>query len=160
MLFRLGVSDGARDSGVAVCSWENRSRRSARMSAVGSKESLIAASSAYRVKYRKPMKLKPSIAHLGTHRSNRGGQYPSGPRCKSLSVEVIEAGSAKEDMGHQLVAVEETPADHIRSSGSGYQSGAGYNKEKSSNDEPLCTCFAEPFGDVRVMLPTAARSRG
>ena len=130
------------------------------MSAVGSKESLIAASSAYRVKYRKPTKLKQSIAHLGTHRSNHGGQYPAGIRCKSLSVEVIEAGFAKEDMGHQLVAVEETPADHIRSRGKDYQSGAAYNKEKSSKDALLCTCFAEPFGDVRVMLPTAVRSRG
>ena len=130
------------------------------MPAVGSKGSLIAASSAYRAKYRKPMKLRQNIAHLGTHRSNRGGHYPAGPRCKNLSVEVIEAGFAKEDMGHQLVAVEETPADHIRSSGSDYQSGAAYNKEKSSNDELLCTCFAEPFGDVRVMLPTAVRSRG
>ena len=35
------------------------------MSGVGSKESLIAASSAYRVKYRKPMKLKHSITKDG-----------------------------------------------------------------------------------------------
>ena len=122
------------------------------MSASSSKESLIAAASALRVKYRKLTKLKQNIANLGTHMSNRGGQYPSGLRCKGLCLSVLEAGFSKEDVNHQLVAVEETPAEHIRSRGTDYQSGASYNKDRSSKDELLCSCYDDPYCDVRVML--------
>ena len=55
-------------------------------------------------------------------------------------------------MGHQLVAVEETPAEHIRSRGTDYQSGASYNKDRSSKDELLCSCYDDPYCDVRAML--------
>ena len=49
----------------------------------------------------------------------------------------------KEEVCHQMVAVEEPPAEHIRSRGNNYKSGAAYNKENSEKDALLSTCFAE-----------------
>jgi hypothetical protein len=69
-----------------------------------------------------------------------------------LCVDVLEAGFVKEEVMHQMVVVEETPVDHIRSRGEDYISGSAYNYSASIKDELLCCCFEDPFGDVRHML--------
>ena len=51
-----------------------------------------------------------------------------------------------------MVAVEETPAQHIRSRGEGYECGSAYNLGASVKDEYLSSCFQDPYGDVRHML--------
>ena len=112
----------------------------------------VTASSAYRAKYRRKVSLKHHIATLGTHRKNRGGVYPAGLRCKALTVDALEGGFSKEDFAHLLVAVEEVPAEQLCPPPENYQSGAAYNKEQSEKDEYLCTCFAPPYGDVRLQL--------
>ena len=116
------------------------------------------AAMAWRVKYRKTdedgkvVRKKVSIDSLGVHPKNRGGVYPSGVRCKSLCVEVIEVGFIKEEVNHAVVAVEETPAAHIRSRGDDYVSGSSYNVEKCRKDELLNTCFNIPYDGVQHML--------
>ena len=81
---------------------------------------LMNAAMAWRVKYRlkdedgKTIKTHSLFQTLGCHQKNRGGLYPSGIRCKNLCVEVLEAGFVKEEVTHQLVAVEEYPVDFIK----------------------------------------------
>ena len=73
------------------------------------------AAMAWRVKYRKAgtqganVKLKQRIEHLCVRPENRGSVYPAGLRCKALCGNVVNAGFAKEEFCHQLVAVEDTP---------------------------------------------------
>ena len=88
--------------------------------------SLIVASCAYRAKYSKRgangeiCKQFVQVGSAGVNKKSRGGMYPSGLRCKSLMVEVLEAGSLKEDVNHACVAVEEPPvSDVIESRGPG-----------------------------------------
>jgi hypothetical protein len=120
--------------------------------------SLMIAAMAYRVKYRKTdeahkvIRKKVPVDSLGVHPKNRGGVYPSGVRCKSLCVEVIEVGFIKEEVNHAVVAVEETPAAHIRSRGEKYVSGSTYNVEKCRKDELLNSCFSTPYDGVQHML--------
>jgi hypothetical protein len=120
--------------------------------------SLMIAAMAWRVKYRKTdgdhkvVRTKVRIENLGVHPKNRGGVYPSGVRCKALCVEVIEVGFVKEEVNHAVVAVEETPAAHIRSRGEEYVSGSTYNVQKCTKDELLNTCFSVPYDGVQHML--------
>ena len=121
----------------------------------GCDRSLMIAAMAYRVKYRKlnsagnPQKFPVRIESAGVHRKNRGGVYPAGVRCKSLAVDVIEAGFLKEEVNHVCVAVEEAPLDEIIKSGAkDYVSASLYNAERSAKDELLCTCFQAPFNVV------------
>jgi hypothetical protein len=121
--------------------------------------SLMIAAMAWRVKYRKTdegnkvVRKRLRVENLGVHPKNRGGVYPSGVRCKSLCVEVMDVGFIKEEVNHAVVAVEETPAAHIRSRGEEYVSGSTYNVEKCMKDELLNTCFNEPVGSsVQHML--------
>lgn len=120
---------------------------------------IVVAASAFRVKYGKMRAAGGTatihrIENLSTHPANRGRVYPGGPRCKTLCVSVLQAGWSKEEFAHQLVAVEEPPADVIRSRGDQYQSGAAYNKEECAKDELLCHLYDEPYGDPRLMLLT------
>ena len=118
----------------------------------------MVAAMAWRVKYRRIdqqgdiQKLKLRLENLGVHPQNRGGVYPTGLRCKSLCVDVLKAGFLKEEVCHQMVVVEETPAQHIRSRGEGYECGSAYNLGASVKDEYLSSCFQDPYGDVRHML--------
>ena len=112
----------------------------------------VTAASAHRCKCRKPLHFKQNVAILGVHESNRGSVYPAGVRCKTLCVDVVQVGFSKEDFAHLLVAVEEVPAWQLCPPPQNYQSGAAYNKEESEKDEYLCTCFAPPYGDVRLQL--------
>ena len=90
---------------------------------------------------------------MGVHKKNRGGVYPSGIRCKSLCVEVLEAGFLKEEVNHACIVVEEAPVEEIiRSRGAGMVSASTFNAENSSKDELLSTCFQAPYDDVRHML--------
>ena len=120
-------------------------------------QSIVAAASAWRVKYDK-MRTAGSTAtihrieNMCTHPENRGRVYPGGLRCKNLCASVLQAGWAKEEFEHQLVVVEEPPADVIRSRGDQYQSGAAYNKEECAKDELLCHLYDDPYGDPRLML--------
>jgi hypothetical protein len=113
---------------------------------------------AWRVKYRKldsdgnVLRMKLPLPTLGVHPKNRGGVYAAGLRCKNLNTEVIESGFVKEEVDHQGVAVEETPFEHVKQRGSDYETGKAYNKNQSSKDELLETCFREPYDDVRHML--------
>ena len=119
---------------------------------------LVTAGMAWRVKYRKTdsegkvIRKCMKVEFLGTHPKNRGGVYPSGVRCVSLCGKVLKGGFVKEEVNHAVVAVEETPTEHIRSRGEEYESGAAYNKRKCANDELLMNCFSTPWGDVRSML--------
>ena len=116
------------------------------------------AAMAWRVNYRKldagskVVRKKVSIQSLGVHPKNRGGVYPAGVRCKSLTVDVVDNGFVKEEVNHAVIAVEETPAEHIRSRGAGYVSGLTYNREACSKDDLLSTCFRVPYDDVQKML--------
>ena len=107
----------------------------------------VAAAAAFRAKYSrkdlngKVQKVRLRIEHLGVHPKNRGGVYPSGLRCKALGTDVLDVGFNKEELANQLVVVEETPEDQIRSRGKGYISGSSHNRDQSRNDELLCTCF-------------------
>ena len=120
-----------------------------------STQGIVKAAAAWRIKYRKTgpkgevLKIRLRIDNLGVHRSNRGGVYPAGVRCKSLCVDVMEVGLLKEELQHQMVVVEDAPFDHIRSRGKDYISGSAYNIAASRKDEFLCLCFKEPFNDVR-----------
>ena len=113
---------------------------------------------AWRVKYRKldsagnVLRMRLPVHTLGCHPKNRGGVYASGLRCKGLCIEVVEAGFVKEEVDHAGVAVEETPLEDAASRGKAYVSGRAYNKEQSSKDENLQTCFQVPNDDVRHML--------
>ena len=120
---------------------------------------LMIAAMAYRVKYRKvdrdgkAMKIRVRVENMGVHWKNRGGVYPAGVRCKSLVVEVVEAGFVKEEVEHGFVAVEQAPVEEIiRSRGKGMVSAYTYNAEQSCKDELLITCFQAPYDDVRHML--------
>ena len=116
----------------------------------------VAAGMAWRVKYRlndnagKVIRIRTFVEHSGTHRGNRGGVYPGGVRCKSLALDVLDAGVVKEEMNHALVAVEETPTEHIRDRGEDYVSGATYNRKKCAEDELLITCFEPPCDAVNM----------
>ena len=121
-------------------------------------QSLITAAMAWRVKYRKTdpngsiIRVRLQVGSLDVHSKNRGGVYPGGIRCKSLCVDVLEAGFVKEEVLHGLVVVEEPPVEHIRSRGEDYVSAAAYNAAACRKDEHLITCFQVPYDDVRHML--------
>ena len=120
--------------------------------------SVVMAAMAFRVKYRKAgtgseePKLRHRIENLCVHPENRNGVYPAGSRCRSLCANVVDGGFAKEEFGHQLIAVEEAPVDTLRSRGTDWQSAAQYNKAASAKDDYLCSCFDEPYGEPRLML--------
>ena len=65
-----------------------------------------------------------------------------------MTVEVGEVGFVKEEVTHQLIAVEEYPVEYIKAQGNDYISGAEYNIQKSSEDEYLLTCFNDPYTDA------------
>ena len=55
----------------------------------------------------------------------------------------------KEEVHHQMVAVEETPAQHIRSRGETYACGLIYNIAASSTDKCLSFLLVqEPYGNL------------
>ena len=118
----------------------------------------MVAGMARRVKYRKHdndgnvLRMRLPVHTLGCHPKNRGGVYASGLRCKGLCIDVVEAGFVKEEVDHAGVAVEETPLEDAASRGQAYVSGKAHNKEQSSKDELLQTCFQVPNDDVRHML--------
>ena len=120
--------------------------------------SVMTASACWRVKYRKAtpdgemIRKKQRVESLGVHPKNRGGVYPAGVRCQSLTVDVIEAGFVKEEVNHAVVVVEETPAEHICSRGKDYVSGTKYNQTMCSKDELLISCFSVPYDDVRFLM--------
>jgi hypothetical protein len=118
--------------------------------------SLMVAAMAYRVKYRKvdsdgkTIRIHVRVDSMGVHKKNRGGVYPAGVRCKSLVVEVVQAGFLKEEVSHVCIAVEEVPLEEFIRGGSHVSLRASaYNAEQSGKDELLCTCFAEPYDEVR-----------
>ena len=121
---------------------------------------LMVAAMAYRVKYRtdnidgKAKEKVVRIETMGVHKKNRGGVYPSGIRCKSLCVEVLEAGFLKEEVNHACIVVQEAPAEEIllRDPGDDMVSASTYNAANSSKDELLITCFETPYNDVRHTL--------
>ena len=112
---------------------------------------IVMSAAAFRTKYRKmgpkgePLTIQLRVENLGVHPKNRGGVYPAGVRCKSLCVDVMEAGFAKEELQHQMVVVEDTPFTHIRSRGDDYISGSAYNIAASSKDELLFFAFRGTF---------------
>ena len=113
------------------------------------------AAMAWRVKYRKvdldnrPVRKKLRVGTLGVHPKNRGGVYPGGLRCVTLAEDVLVTnGFLKEEVNHQVVVVEETPVDEIRSRGDEYVTGLTYNVEASRRDELLSTCFDTPYDEV------------
>jgi hypothetical protein len=124
------------------------------------KHGLMVAAMAYRVKYRKmgsdgkAVKIAVRIEHMGVHKKNRGSVYPAGVRCKSLCVEVLEAGFVKEEVNHALIVVEEAPVEEIlrRTAVADKVSASAYNIEQSGKDELLASCFLSPYDDVRHTL--------
>ena len=120
--------------------------------------SLVTNAMAWRVKYRrvdgngKVIKFKTGVGSLGVHQKNRGGVYPSGQRCRSLSVDVLGAGFLKEFVEQSAVTVEEPPGANVRSRGADYVSGSEYNITACSKDELLKHLFAVPYHDVRSLM--------
>ena len=106
---------------------------------------------AWRTKYALQVKVKVRIENLGVHRNNRAGVYPAGIRCKELCGDVLPAGFLKEEFEDKLVAVEEMPAHEARNYPD-RQTGSQYNKELSSKDDLLKTCFIEPYDNVQYNL--------
>ena len=121
-------------------------------------QSVMTAAMCFRVKYRKTTgdgrvaRQRVRIEVLGVHPKNRGGVYPSGLRLQSLTHSAFDAGFLIEEFTTNAVAVEEPPADEVRSRGEGYVSASTYNITASKKDELLVTCFQEPFNDVRNTL--------
>ena len=124
------------------------------------KHGLMVAAMAYRVKYRKmgsdgkAVKIAVRIENMGVHKKNRGSVYPAGVRCKSLCVEVLEAGFVKEEVNHALIVVEEAPVEEIirGTAVADKVSASAYNIEQSGKDELLASCFLSPYDDVRHTL--------
>ena len=107
---------------------------------------------AYRVKYRidqKNYRLDLAIRCLGTHKKNRGTVYPSGLRCKTLTVEVLKSGFLKEEVNHACIAVEEPPPEAFPKGG---ESASSYNIRKCSLSDTLCTCYQPPYDKVSHSL--------
>ena len=100
-------------------------------------ESLMIAAMAYRVKYRqydaegRVIKKLMGIGFLGVHPKNRGGVYPAGVRCKSLTSDLFEVGFLKEEINHAVVGVEETPTNLIPGRVPTYVNGSEHNIEKT-----------------------------
>lgn len=121
-------------------------------------QSLMTQAMAWRVKYRKKdsegncVRLQLRIESLGVHQGNRGGVYPAGVRCKSLCVDALEVGFVKEEVNHLVIAVEETPPEHVRSRGDAFVCGSAFNAKCCSKDELLTTCFRTPYDSVTHML--------
>ena len=115
-------------------------------------QGIITAGMAFRVKYRVKTDMGVvlrrfcPIQSLGVHPKNRGGVYPSGLRCKSLSVDVVDEGFSKEECNYAGVAAEERPR-HMQPSD--YVHMRTFNITSSVADELLATCFSEPCADVR-----------
>ena len=113
-----------------------------------------------RVKYRdmkseSGQKIKVRVENLGVHRNNRSGVYPAGIRCLDLCVTVMGAGFLKEEFSDKLVAVEEMPPHEAASRNlitATYKTGTQYNRDASSKDDLLKTCFSEPRGNVQYNL--------
>ena len=102
---------------------------------------LMNAAMAWRVKYRHTdAEGKTMQTHtLGVHQKTRGGVYPAGVRCKNMTVEVGAVGFAKEEVTHQLIAVDEFPVECIKEQGTDYTIVAEYSIQNSSGDEYLRT---------------------
>ena len=96
-------------------------------------------------------KIRVRVENLGVHCNNRSGVYPAGIRCKQLCIDAISAGFQKEEFEDKLVAVEEMPAHEARNYPD-RQTGSQYNKELSSKDDQLKTCFIEPYDNVQYNL--------
>ena len=113
---------------------------------------LMTAAMAYRVKYRvdpKSFRHDLPIRCLGTHKKNRGTVYPSGLRCKTLTVEVLRSGFLKEEVNHACIAVEEPPPEVFPK---GCESASSYNIRKCSVSDMLCTCYQPPYDKVSHSL--------
>ena len=112
----------------------------------------MTAAIAFRAKYRidpKNFRLDLAIRCLGTHKKNRGTVYPSGLRCKTLTVEVLKSGFVKEEVNHACIAVEEPPPDNFPK---GYESASNYNRRQCSFSEILSTCYQPPYDKVSHSL--------
>ena len=112
-----------------------------------------------RVKYRdmkseSGQKVRVRVESLGVHRGNRSGVYPAGIRCLDLCTTVMGAGFLKEEFAMGLCAVEEMPPDEAMKlpDAHAHKTGAQYNREASSKDDLLKTCFSEPRGNVQYNL--------
>ena len=122
--------------------------------------SLMVEASAYRAKYRKvnsdgkAIKTLLHIESLGVHQKNRGGNYPGGPRCKSLCVTVLEEGFVKDEVNHACVVVEEARVEEIlaRAKSDTLLTASTYNAEQCSKDELLLHCFDVPYDNVRYSM--------
>ena len=77
----------------------------------------MVAAMVWHVKYRKSHSTKVRVESLCVRPSNRGGVYPASIRCKSLRADILKVVFLKEEDSHQMMATEETPAQHIRSRG-------------------------------------------
>ena len=97
--------------------------------------SLMTDAMAYRAKYRgydrehHVMRTNVRIESLDAHPKHRGGVYPSGQRRKSWIEEVMGNGFVKEEVNHGVIAVEEPPAEVVRSRGNEFVCGSTYNVE-------------------------------
>ena len=118
----------------------------------------MVAAMCYRTKYRlvdsahKVIRMLLQVAILGVHPANRGGVYPSGVRCKSLCEDAIDIGFVKEELNHNLVAVEEPPIEEISLLGETYTSASAYNASECIKDELLASCFKSPYQTVQYTL--------
>ena len=116
---------------------------------------LVTTAMFWRVKYRRVdadgrvIKKLRSAGSIGVHPKNHGGVYPSGHRCKGLSVDVLDVGFLS---GLSAVTVEEPPVDTVNSRGADYVSGSEYNTTACSKDELLENLFAVPYHDVRSLM--------
>ena len=69
---------------------------------------------AYVAKYSKDgpkVRLRPGDS--GVHKKNRGGEYPSGLRCKELLEQIARIGILQDDVDNHGYAVEEMPVHEI-----------------------------------------------
>ena len=121
---------------------------------------------ALRVKYRDlsgggpDAKMNVRVENCGVHRKNRCGVYPAGIRCQELCIQAIGEGFLKEEFTDRLVAVQEMPAHEalnlLLNLPGGFpgkfKTGSQYNREASSKDKLLQTCFREPHGNVQYNL--------
>ena len=123
-------------------------------SKLATKNGLMLAAAAYKVKYRAcgsngqvldKIRLLPQT--LGCHRKNRGGTYPGGLRLQDLLQTIAKHGFLAEELDHRCTVVEEMPLSEILRR-SNYQSSLEYNVAQCAKDALLHGLFSEPFNAV------------
>ena len=122
----------------------------AKTDAEGDAHGLMIKAMAYVAKYAKDgpkVRLRPGDA--GVHKKNRGGDYPSGLRCKELLEHIAKIGIIQDEVDNHGYAVEEMPVQKIlEQKTADFTSSLEYNVLQCAKDELLSGLYDDPFHKV------------